>query len=282
VALLAAAVALWTLGLRSARALETRVGEADAVAPAAATDRDTAIGLGALAIAAAALVAFVTRDFATRRSAVPGSERLIHLFVYNYDRAWPGRVLDFRAVLFGFGLVAVAVTLAFASQRARPYAARGAVALAALFALWGLDVYMVQITPHWTQRPLFERYYAMRRPSTADRRFTHDPIVAHQMNWKGENFYTGNRAVAEECGLKYCTGGTAEFLRGYRGRRVFFVTEHSRLGGLQSTIRTAGGEGRPVTTDRDNNKFVLVEANFPNGTVTTGRADDRGGAKSAR
>jgi hypothetical protein len=241
--------------------------------------------MGALAIGAAALVAFVTRDFATARGSVPGSERLIHLFVYNYDRPWPSRVLDFRADLFGFGAVAAVSMAALAVHRARPYAARGVVVLAALFAVWGLDIYMVRVTPHWTQRPLFERYYARRRPTNVDPRFTHDPIVAHQMNWKGENFYTGNHVVAEECGLKYCTGGTAEFLRGYRGRRVFFVTEHSRLGALQSTIRTAGGEGRPISTDRENNKFVLVEANFPNGTTGSGAARPASpswGAKSAR
>ncbi|MFO0609171.1 MAG: hypothetical protein U0324_38765 [Polyangiales bacterium] len=298
-AMLVGAVAVWLLGLRLHRDANAATPEVVAApdatsgyrdadlepAPEAAAPEDphVAAGLGALAVGAAAVVAFVTRDFATARSTVPGSERLIHLFVYNYDRPWPSRVLDYRAALFGFGAVAAAVLLTFGSRRARPYAARGVVALAALFAAWGLDVYMVQVTPHWTQRPLFERYYAARRPSNADPRFTHDPIVAHQMNWKGENFYTGNRAVAEECGLKYCTGGTAEFLRGYRGRRVFFVTEHSRLGGLQSTIRTAGGEGRPLTTERDNNKFVLVEANFPNGT-TGGAAragEARWGSKSS-
>jgi len=282
VAMLVAAVGVWVLGMRLHRDVygpETPGDSTDVDAPF------TASGMGALAIGAAALVAFVTRDFATARGSVPGSERLIHLFVYNYDRPWPSRVLDFRADLFGFGAVAAVSMAALAVHRARPYAARGVVVLAALFAVWGLDVYMVRVTPHWTQRPLFERYYARRRPTNVDPRFTHDPIVAHQMNWKGENFYTGNHVVAEECGLKYCTGGTAEFLRGYRGRRVFFVTEHSRLGALQSTIRTAGGEGRPISTDRENNKFVLVEANFPNGTTGSGAARPASpswGAKSAR
>jgi len=289
-AMLAAAVGAWVLGMRLHRAVYAsakvsaapdeasgyREAEFKTVARAPEDDPFTAAGTGALAVGAAAIIAFITRDLATSRGTVPGSERLIHLFVYNYDRPWPTRVLDFRAALFGFGVVAAVSVAALAIHRARPYAARGVVVLATLFAAWGLDVYMVQVTPHWTQRPLFERYYAMRRPTRVDPRFTHDPIVAHQMNWKGENFYTGNHVVAEECGLKYCTGGTAEFLRGYRGRRVFFVTEHSRLGALQSTIRTAGGEGRPVTSDRDNNKFVLVEANFPNGT--TGSAPAAGSA----
>ncbi len=163
--------------------------------------------------------------------------------------------------------------IALCAPTLRPYAARGFVVAASMFALWTLDVYMIQVTPHWTQRPLFERYYAMRRPSTTDPRFAFDPIVAHQMNWKGENFYTGNHLVAEECGLKYCTGSTAEFLRLFGAGRVFFVTEHSRLGGLMTTIRNASGEGHAVTTERDNNKFVLVEATMsPRGAGTAGNA----------
>jgi 4-amino-4-deoxy-L-arabinose transferase-like glycosyltransferase len=257
-AMLVAAGALWFFGLRIERAYPlSSTGEP--------TSPEESVGFAVLALGAVAIVVSVTRDFVTTRSAIPGSERLIHLFVYNYDRPWPSRVLDYRAALFGFGAVATVSMLALASRRLRPYAARGAVVFAALFAFWGLDVYMVQVTPHWSQRQLFERYYALRQPTNADPRFTHDPIVAHQMNWKGENFYTGNRVVAEECGLKYCTGSTAEFLRGYRGQRVFFITEHARLGGLQSIIRNAGGEMRAITTDRDNNKFVLVEGHFPHG-----------------
>ena len=127
-----------------------------------------------------------------------------------------------------------------------------------LFSVWALDVYMIDVTPHWSQRPLFERYYAARRPSTADPRFPFDPIIAHQMNWKGENFYTGNHVVAEECGLKYCTGSTADFLRTYAGTRVFVITEHSRVRGLITTINGQGGTAREITTEGLNNKFVLV------------------------
>ena len=217
-------------------------------------------GVGALAIGAAALVAFVARDFIVGRGSPPGSERLIHLFVYNYDRAWPTQTLDFRGPLLGFGIASVASVLLLCVARARAYAARGVVVVATLFAAWGLDVYMIDVTPHWTQRPLFERYYAMRGRATRDPRFAFDPIVGHQMNWKGENFYTGNHVVAEECGLKHCTGSTAEFLRLYGSGRVFFVTEHSRVSALLGIVRTAGGEGHAVTTERDNNKFVLVDA----------------------
>ncbi len=292
VAMLVAAAAAWWFGWRihtsqtaqsapveapptdQVEANNYRENKLSAETPEAPEAPETAMissGVAALTLGGAAILALVVRDFVVARSTPPGSERLIHLFVYNYERAWPSTVLDFRGALLGFGVAGVASVLLVGVPKLRPYAARGMVVAASLFALWGLDVYMMQITPHWTQRPLFERYYARRGQATNDPRFPFDPIVAHQMNWKGENFYTGNHVVAEECGLKYCTGSTAEFLRLYGAGRVFFVTEHSRLQGLLGTIRTAGGEGHALTTERDNNKFVLVDATMsPRGASTPG------------
>ncbi len=227
-------------------------------------------GLGAVALGAAALVALVTRDLANSSTSPPGSERLIHLFVYNYDRPWPTRFLDFHGPLFGFGAAAVAGLVAVAIPAVRAHAARGLVVLAALFAAWSLDVYMIQVTPHWSQRPLFERYYAMRHARTPgtgeDAQYRFDPIIAHQMNWKGENFYTGNHVVAMECGLKYCTDRTSDWIARHPNWRVFFVTEHSRVAGLISTLRATGGAGHTVTTEADDNKFVLVEGTTGSGT----------------
>jgi hypothetical protein len=122
---------------------------------------------------------------------------------------------------------------------------------------------MIALTPHWSQRGLFARYYARRRPRpspNADPRFAYDPIIAHQMNWKGENFYTGNHVVAMECGLKYCTGTTAEWVREHPGQRAFFITEHSRVQGLLQQLRQNGGRAETISTEGEDNKFVLVEA----------------------
>jgi 4-amino-4-deoxy-L-arabinose transferase-like glycosyltransferase len=226
-------------------------------------------GLGALSLFAAGVVALVARDLTAVRSTPPAAERLIHLFVYNYDRVWPGAYLDFRPALAGFGAVAVGSLALLAVPAVRGYAVRGVLVAATLFAAWSLDVYMVQLTPHWSQRPLMEAYYARRRPRPAslpDRRFTHDPLVAHQMNWKGENFYTGNHLVAMECGLKYCTGSTAEWIRQHPGERAFFITEHSRAPALLTMIRGGGGTADTVTTEREGNKFVLVEATLGAGS----------------
>ena len=48
---------------------------------------------------------------------------------------------------------------------------------------------MVKASPHWGQREVIEAYYK-------NRESPEEPLVAYQMNWKGENFYTGNHIPA--------------------------------------------------------------------------------------
>jgi hypothetical protein len=126
-----------------------------------------------------------------------------------------------------------------------------------------LDFYMVDVSRHWSQRSLFERYYALRSARAdgdrdgEDARYDHDPIGAYQMNWKGENFYTSNKIPA------YVSSG-ANFTTWVKSQRdkgtkvMFFVTEHSRTGGLRSEV---GAKSYREVTDKDLcNKFVLVRA----------------------
>ena len=88
-----------------------------------------AAGLGAFAVGAAVVVAFVTRDLATAGAPSPAPERLIHL-LSNYDCPWP-RVFHHRVLLFGFGAVAAAVAcspsgrVGLALRRPRGRGARG-------------------------------------------------------------------------------------------------------------------------------------------------------------
>ena len=88
------------------------------------------------------------------------------------------------------------------------------------FAAWGEHVYLVKCAPHWGQREVIEAYFTHR--ASPD-----EPIVAYQMNWKGENFYTGNHVLAMECGLKYCSERTSEWAGAHPHEHVFVVTEHS-------------------------------------------------------
>ena len=125
-------------------------------------------------------------------------------------------------------------------------ATRVATAVAIAFCAWSLNVYMVDLAAHWSFRDLATRYYA-------EREGPEEPLVAWQMNWKGENFYTGNRVYvfAETDNKRF-----EKWIEENEGRRVFVVLEHKRLPRLETLL--AGRELRALSTRRDNNKLLLV------------------------
>jgi 4-amino-4-deoxy-L-arabinose transferase-like glycosyltransferase len=203
--------------------------------------------LGAGLLAGALLCAFVGRDLSWTTAKRPaGHERLIDLFVYNYDRPWPAH-FDYRPILSGFAVVAVVLVGLAAVRALRPVLTHAIVGLALVFTVFALDVYMLDLTPHWSQRALIKRYYR-------ERKSRQEPLVAWQMNWKGENFYSGNRvAVFVNLNNKEIEA----WIDANKGKRAFFLLEHSRLGRFKSLV----GKRKvyELTTPRDNNKFILVK-----------------------
>jgi hypothetical protein len=241
--------------------------------PESASTRTIAVAMGAVGAAAAVLlglvardIGFVQRDQYCRVTGRPaGFERFMHLFTYNYDRPFPNRSYDYHAILTGFGVAAVLIAVLVAVAYTRRFGVRLMVALATCFTFWGVNKYMIDLSNHWSQRNLFVRYHQVRnrRDSVGigeDGRYWSDPIMAYQMNWKGENFYTGNHAAMMECGLPLCHERTNDWLHHHQGQRIFIVTEHSRSGSILGQVRSAGGSGRTITDEYDNNKFVLIEA----------------------
>jgi hypothetical protein len=78
------------------------------------------------------------------------------------------------------------------------------------------------------------------------------------MNWKGENFYTGNRVPAfVSSGATFQTWLKKQ--KDEKGATVmYFITEHSRVGGLRGEV---GAKSYKELTDKTLcNKFVLVRA----------------------
>lgn len=199
---------------------------------------------------APALVALIGRDLAWSTESHPwGMERLIHLFVYNYQRPWPPH-FDYRPILTGFAIVS-SVTIGLAAIREiRPVMIRAFLGCALALAVWSLDFYLVDLAPHWGQREIFEAYYRERQPG--------EHIIAWQMNWKGENFYTGN-AVYTFVDLD--TRALVEWTQHHPGERVFVALEHSRVGSLRSTLH--GATVTNLTTELDDNKFCVVTVQLP-------------------
>jgi len=204
------------------------------------------------ALLGALVLLLVGRDLVIKPegSDQPGAIRLLQLFTYNYKRAWP-ESLDFAAVLGGFVVVGVLLSLALSVRSLRRHAAAAFCAFALVWALWGLDVYMVKTSPHWGQHEVIEAYYK-------DRKGPEEPLVAYQMNWKGENFYMGNHVPAfVSSGATFQTWLKTQ--KEQKGVKVmFFVTEHSRTGGLRGEV---GAKSYKEITDKTIcNKFILVRA----------------------
>ncbi|MDQ3035741.1 MAG: glycosyltransferase family 39 protein [Myxococcota bacterium] len=240
------AAGAWYLLRGEPKAVSSEDGAARWV-PAAAT-----AGL----FAAPAIVALVGRDLSWVTSARPhGYERLIHLFVYNYQRPWP-EYLDYRPVLTGFAIVAALAIGIAALPAARQVALRAFLGVAMAFAVWCLDVYLIDLSPHWGQRELIDRYYE-------ERGGPDEALIAWQMNWKGENFYTGNAVLAF---VDLDNRRLQEWVREHPGQRAYFLLEHARLANLRSVLRGATVE--EVTDDRLDNKFILVSADLPGPTPT--------------
>jgi 4-amino-4-deoxy-L-arabinose transferase-like glycosyltransferase len=208
--------------------------------------------LGAVGVAGALLVFAVGRDLAANLEGMPNQIRLMHLVTYNYRRPWPPS-LDFTPTLWAFTAVAALACLAFGAARVRRHAACALVAVGVVFCGWGLDVYFMKISPHWGQRETTIAYYQAAREIPG-------PLIAYQMNWKGENFYTGNHVPAfVSSGKKFQDYVLDEKKKGLR--TFYFVTEHGRTSTLSNELGPTR-EFEKLTTPELDNKFVLVRARF--------------------
>jgi 4-amino-4-deoxy-L-arabinose transferase-like glycosyltransferase len=208
--------------------------------------------LGAAAAVGAALVIAVGRDLAANLEGMPGQIRLMHLVTYNYRRPWPPS-LDFGPTLWGFTLAAAVLTFALVAVRLRRHVVSALLALGVAFGAWGLGVYFMKISPHWGQRETTLAYYQATRELPG-------PLIAYQMNWKGENFYTGNHVPAfVSSGKRFQDHVLDEKKKGIK--TFYFVTEHGRTGTLQNEL-TPPHDLEKLTTPELDNKFVLVRARF--------------------
>jgi 4-amino-4-deoxy-L-arabinose transferase-like glycosyltransferase len=230
---------------------QKRAARAEAKAKRERRGRHENLMIAGAATSGALMLGIIARDLILKpdNADQPGAIRLLQLFTYNYRRAWPDS-LDFTAVLTGFSVVAVALGLALSVRAIRRPIVIALVSLGFVWAAWGVDVYMVKMAPHWGQREVIEAYYA-------NRKGPEEPIVAYQMNWKGENFYTGNKIPAfVSSGSTFTTWLKQQREKGVKV--MFFVTEHGRVGGLKSEV--GGKNYREVTDKVLNNKFVVVRA----------------------
>ena len=181
----------------------------------------------------------------------PGAVRLLTLFTYLYNRLWPTHI-NMTPALGGFVVFFALVAFAMAAPRLRMKATVLFLAGSIVWASWGLDVYMVKLAPHWSQHELFSAYYARRTGPE-------EPVIAYQMNWLGEYFFSGNHIPAFVTSGKSYTDWIAK--QKQAGVKVIFlVAEHSRMTSLHN--ETGAKSYEEVTSKEVNNKFLLVRAVF--------------------
>ena len=241
---------------------------------APADERHERTLLGAAAIAGSVLVLLVGRDLSVRpQGDLVGDSRLLHLFTYNYKRPWPDS-LDFTSVFLAVTIGASACVFLMFAPKLRRLASVMLVGIGLAFGAFTLDVYFMKTSQHWGQRETLEAYYKLRAGPN-------EPLIAYQMNWKGENFYTGNHVPAfVSTGEKF-----KQYIKEQRDRGVvtmFFECEHGRVTSLRGELsgmlaekrgtalepqdegtRTIERESVEVLTNRQlNNKFTLVRVRF--------------------
>ncbi len=191
---------------------------------------------GPLLLAGLGLLAVVGADLARAPGhGKPGYERLVDLFIYNYRRAWPeGDGYEISGQLLVLVTLAVIVGSLLLVPRLRRPVGVAYVAVALIFGAYCASYYMPLIGPHWSQESLIREYYEGRGGPE-------ERLVAYQMNWKGENFYTGNRVVVH---VSLDTDAFERWVRERSGERHYFITERSRFEGLRSALdRASDGAG---------------------------------------
>ncbi len=233
----------------------TRTGTTLASAPAS---RVALIGLTSAGVTALVGLSLV----GTNAKSGDGPSRLIGLFTYDYRRAWP-ESLDFRPVLLSLTLAAsVACLLVIASRtRALGAALLGVTALGS--SVWALDLYLVQLAPHWGEREAMSAYYAARRGPE-------EPLATYQLNWKGDRFYSGGQAAYfGNSGEAFQAWLAAERVGGHR--TVYLTTEQGRLRVLEREL----GEGptfNVLVPPTASNRFTMTRLDLgPPETALTAR-----------
>jgi hypothetical protein len=162
--------------------------------------------------------------------------------------------------VIGFCAAFAIATAALVAPRLRRWAAWGLSGAAIVFTFYLLDGFMRGVAPSWSQKGPIAAYYEHRR--SPDER-----LIAYQLYWRGETFYTSNeiyegpteeRTVFDQDGAD---DKLKEWVSRHRGRRAFFLYERFQQARLQGLL-PAEARGSWHVVDEQNNKFSLAQADL--------------------
>jgi hypothetical protein len=205
------------------------------------------------------LLALVAFDLC---SAQKSAQRFIWLFSYDYintpqGRPWPPD-MNYMRTLWVFACLFTLASALLSWRRVRTIAAIATIGVAAAFTYFLLDVYIRNAAAHWSQKPLIAQYYR-------ERNSPYERLLAWQLYWRGENFYTQNEIYEGPANERTVFLGdrNAENLKDYvshhEGKRMFFIIERTRLDSLKSLLPEKVRPSVKIVND-DNNKFYLLTA----------------------
>jgi hypothetical protein len=138
-----------------------------------------------------------------------------------------------------------------------------------------LDKVLVELSPHWAQKHVIASYYAQRKGPE-------EPLIAWQLYWRGENFYTRNEIYdpAKPQSEKTIFLGDRNvekmqtYFKNHGGRRVFFIVERVRFEALRNLLPV---DARPSLqiVDNSNNKLYLATAQLGGQSAPLGTRSER-------
>jgi 4-amino-4-deoxy-L-arabinose transferase-like glycosyltransferase len=207
------------------------------------------------------LLALVAYDLT---SAQKSAQHFIWLFSYDYintpqGRPWPPDMNYIRTLRVFAGLFSLAALLV-AWRRARTIATLSMLGVVVAFTYFLLDGYMPAAAAHWSQKPLIAQYYR-------ERHSPYERLLAWQMYWRGETFYTQNEIYEGPMNERTVflgdrnAEGLKEYVASHKGKRMFFIIERTRLDGLRGLLPESVRPSLKIVND-DNNKFYLLTANL--------------------
>ncbi len=134
-----------------------------------------------------------------------------------------------------------------------------------------IDKLFIELSPHWAQKHVIAAYYANRRSPD-------EKLIAWQLYWRGENFYTKNEIYKDPNALErtvFLGDRNVEkmqaWFKTHAGKRVFFVVERVRYESLRGILPAASKSSLQIV-DQSNNK--LYSAGRPFGASCSCRADE--------
>ena len=172
------------------------------------------------------------------------------------------RAFRFEHVLPWLTAAAVLAVGLFFFARTRLIGVGGLAVVASLLLAWSLNYYLPSLTPHWSQKYLFDAYYdtCTLRPMRDDIRESYEPLLAKVglgdladylrsepkriceeditawlITWRGETYYSYNELIPI---------GKREQLPTYleqfnNGRKFYLIAERGRAQTIRSELKTA-------------------------------------------